>query len=603
MIEREAPSSRRRVRSAIARRASDRHGPPAQLDPAGRPRPARWITPDQRRTSAAVAPGSATMKFACFVETRWRRRPASPCSPAASIRRGGVVARRVREHAAAVRLGDRLRRAAPAPGLVHRARGSRRVAPDAARRCAPITTASVAEVGAPVREPDLGRGDGSVPPSRRSEHLDRLDHVGHLRAVRARVHPHGPAEARRDRHAERQPREPMLQRDAGERRQRHRAAGRAVSPSRAAHRYPRPSRSTSPGNPSSATRTLEPLPKTTNGMSVARDRVGRRGEVAARPPAPGTARPARRSGTSSAAPSGIQSATRSPHAVAQDRVGAARGRRVTRPASAIRSQRGVTQHPDVPAAHRDDEVAGARPPGPGTSRRRRGAAGTRCASRARPARRRRPPARPVTPGIGVLRGAVDVGDHDQIGLRDARAELAPQRLHARVPVRLDERDQPCADPLRRAVCDRHRHLRRRVPVVVEELAPRAPPAELEPAVHAGRTPPAPRRRPRRATPARAATPSAAAAFSRLCGAVDAQAQRYLGTRRHRDAPARPLGTEGLDHEAQRPRRRLDAVGHRVDARPRRARRHAGVVAAGDHVLARSRRTPRTRPRSPRRPPG
>ena len=48
---------------------------------------------------------------------------------------------------------------------------------------------------------------------------------------------------------------------------------------------------------------------------------------------------------------------------------------------------------------------------------------------------------PVTPGIGVLVRAVHVGHDDQVGLGQARAELAPERLRPRVAVRLEHRDE------------------------------------------------------------------------------------------------------------------------------------------------------------------
>ncbi len=69
------------------------------------------------------APGSATMKFACFVETDGASDP-SALAPRRLDQTGRVVALRVREDAPAVRLGERLGPAAPLARLVHRVRGS-----------------------------------------------------------------------------------------------------------------------------------------------------------------------------------------------------------------------------------------------------------------------------------------------------------------------------------------------------------------------------------------------------------------------------------------------------------------------------------------------
>ena len=49
---------------------------------------------------------------------------------------------------------------------------------------------------------------------------------------------------------------------------------------------------------------------------------------------------------------------------------------------------------------------------------------------------------PVTPGIGVLRRPVDVGHDDQVGFGQALAQLPPERLRSRVPMRLEHRDEP-----------------------------------------------------------------------------------------------------------------------------------------------------------------
>ena len=94
-----------------------------------RSRPAAAPARSAPTTSDAVAPGAATMKFACFRDT-----VAPPTAQA--LRRPRldqprrVVARRVLEHAAAVRLREGLRRPPPRPRLVHLPAGS----PPVARR-------------------------------------------------------------------------------------------------------------------------------------------------------------------------------------------------------------------------------------------------------------------------------------------------------------------------------------------------------------------------------------------------------------------------------------------------------------------------------------
>ena len=227
-----------------------------------------WISRMRWRTSDDRAPGSATMKFACFLETK---APPSrfPLPPAASISRAAWSSSGFGEDAPAVRLGERLGRRRHARASSIRSRiGSDR--PRVSRTIGARDDGVVRQARSPVREPRVRRVDrlgatiaqtgtsGCAPrrrPSRR----------------RARPHSSGPTHRawRGSRH--RTPARP--DRDGARPRRAREAASTppavSRSPSRAAHRYPWPSRSTSPGNPSSETRMFEPFPITTNGTSVA----------------------------------------------------------------------------------------------------------------------------------------------------------------------------------------------------------------------------------------------------------------------------------------------------------------------------------------------
>ena len=125
------------------------------------------------RTSPARAPGSATMKFACFVETcapptRW------PFEAGGLDQSGRVVARGVLEHAAAVRLGEGLRSAPPIPGRVHLGTDRYRIA-RLERDGQPGDDRVLGQRRPPVGEPDVRdrlacarrAGGGPRPTSRR----------------------------------------------------------------------------------------------------------------------------------------------------------------------------------------------------------------------------------------------------------------------------------------------------------------------------------------------------------------------------------------------------------------------------------------------------
>ena len=58
---------------------------------------------------------------------------------------------------------------------------------------------------------------------------------------------------------------------------------------------------------------------------------------------------------------------------------------------------------------------------------------------------------PVTPGIGVVPDAVDVGEHDDVGIDERVGVVGPDLGDAVVPVRLEHRDDALpASPLARA---------------------------------------------------------------------------------------------------------------------------------------------------------
>ena len=158
------------------------------------------------------------------------------------------------------------------------------------------------------------------------------------------------------------------------------------SPSRAAHRYPCPRRSTSPGNPASDTRMFDPFPITTNGTPVAtiglaggrQIRVGLRLQVERRRATQAERRERRER-------------ERGPDPLAgrgsQDALGA-RERVVSRRLPDPLEGR-VAQHPHVAAAHRHDQIARADLVVRGSAPRLGGAAGRRRGSPARPRRSRR----------------------------------------------------------------------------------------------------------------------------------------------------------------------------------------------------------------------
>ena len=280
------------------------HGAPDQLGPRSRGMPAcdrtRAASPelsDQRHDVGGARAGRATMKFACFGDTRRApdsRAPSRPRPRSAGPRglpRGFV---------------NTLPQFGSASGWVRR-RHSRassiaaRIAPAVARsaagRAAPTTTRPPpSPTGGRRSRPRRPATDRPSPPE--PEDLDPLRRPRRSSCPwRAGVHPHRAAGRRRDRHAELE----TASRAAGRPR---RAAGSGIDAAGGehvavpgAHGTPRPSRSTSPGNPSSATRTFEPFPRTTTGTpdsAIARPRRG--GPPRTR--APGTARPDPRSGTS-----------------------------------------------------------------------------------------------------------------------------------------------------------------------------------------------------------------------------------------------------------------------------------------------------------------
>ena len=199
-----------------------------------------------------------------------------------------------------------------------------------------------------------------------------------------------------------------------------------VSPSRAVQRKPFPSRSTNPGKPSSATRTFEPLPSDDERHPRSADRLGGGGEVA------------------------LVVGLQIERGGSADPEGGERRHREARPGPGRRRPPGgsrvasvevaghprlldpfahrVAEHPHVAAPHRDDEVAR-------RDRRRQEVdhvAPMRqvhgAASRARRAATPSATSSAGDAGDRRLAGAVDVGHDDEVRRRDARAELAPQRL-------------------------------------------------------------------------------------------------------------------------------------------------------------------------------
>ena len=91
---------------------------------------------------------------------------------------------------------------------------------------------------------------------------------------------------------------------------------------------------------------------------------------------------------------------------------------------------------------------------------------------------------PLTPGIGRFAGAVDVHEHDSIGICERIAEIPCKGLGARVAVRLEEHDDAlevqCAGG-----GERRAHLGRVVGVVVDDGDSVDLPDQIEPAPHSG----------------------------------------------------------------------------------------------------------------------
>ena len=266
-----------------------------------------------------------------------------------------------------------------------------------------------------------------------------------------------------------------------------------------------------------------------------------------------------------------------------------------------RSSAASAEHPHVAAAHRHDEVALAdlsiqevdhvgavrQVHDGGRGRRHRDAVDHEPAGHA---------------GDRLLSRAVHVGHEHEVGAGDARAELAPERLHPRVPVRLHQRDQP-RGPSTPGRLDRDGHLGRRVPVVVEEVRAARPAAPLEPAVHAGeRADARPRRRRAgpRAEPRRRSPPPRSTGCGRRRPAAAGSTSTPSASRMRPAAPSGPSSST----ETTRSLPSTDAVADRLGT--------AGVVEHGrtpgssphaDDAFAAWRRTRRTPPRSPRDRPG
>ena len=242
----------------------------------------------------------------------------------------------------------------------------------------------------------------------------------------------------------------------------------------------------------------------------------------------------------------------------------------------------VGEHPHVAAAHRHHEVAVADLPFQEGDH----VAPVRQVDRAPSGLGELHPVDDKLPrhaGDRGLGGPVHVGHDDHIGAGHAGAELAPQRLHARVPMRLDQRDQAARIAAARGR-DRHGHLGRGVPVVVEELAPRRDPAPFEAAMHAGEASQRGRGLSRGPLPA-CAPPSPRRRRSAGCGGRRRAAAPTPWNRPRAAASPSPPPGRG------RPPRRPDRC-RRRSRRSWRPRRHVagraatrGIVAADDERLA------------------
>ena len=298
--------------------------------------------------------------------------------------------------------------------------------------------------------------------------------------MRAGVHPHRAAERRGDRDAELEAGEPVAQGDA---RRAPAAASTppAVSrrPSRALHRKLLPEPQHEPGEPLVGDEHVRSLPEDDERDARLDDRPARRREVVL-----GLRLEVQRRG-----PPDPERRERRQREVGPDPVAAARRggspRRAAEiaghPASRIRSSA------SSPSIHTSPHpIVRTRSPAR-TSRSRNRATSGRCGQvdDAGPAGRLGDAVHDELarhPGDRLLRGAVHVGHDHDVGLGEARAQLPPERLRPRVPVRLEDRDEPPGSGAA-GDAERDRELRRDVAVVVVELraASRAP--VLEPAPH------------------------------------------------------------------------------------------------------------------------
>ena len=204
--------------------------------PAESARPAVWISRMSARTSVARAPGSATMKFACFSRHGCAAHPEALASGRLD-QSGGVVALGVGEDAPAVRLGQRLCPAAPLACLVHPGADLGPHPPRPAERRHPSPPRRPPGRIAGTRSPRPWPPDGLRTALPQPVRHDPLEHLGHRSAVRSGVHPHRPARAWR---GSRRRTPARRVRDAARRRP-ARGAGSsrppsAASPSRATHR-------------------------------------------------------------------------------------------------------------------------------------------------------------------------------------------------------------------------------------------------------------------------------------------------------------------------------------------------------------------------------
>ena len=511
-----------------------------------------------------------------------------------------MLAGRVREHAAAVGLGERLRgraatgaprpsRARISPGLagVQRERGGHddRVAGERRR---------------PVREPHLARGHRLVPCRRRARRRPTAPTTSPIcpswaPAFMRTAPPRSPGSPRRTR---------ARRARAAARPPRGRAAASRRPPSprprpAPTNGNPRPRRSTRPGNPSSDTRTFDPLPMTATGIVRLADRPARRRADRPRPRARGTATagPPTRNVVSGAIETCVAHAVATRRA--QDRAclgEPALGHSPSSSSIALRADR-VAEHPDVAAPHRHDEVALAHLVGRGRSRRRDGAAGTRPRVGRRPSDRGRDPVDDELAGHARDRGPAP--PRRRPSPRRGRRRRRWRRARATAPAPAStgaagRARSPGAGALGARRVDRHRHLRRVVPVVVEELGAAGPTSELEPSmdtVERGERPPL---RPPDRPPTSAATAIAAVASKRLCAAVHPERQRDRRLPSTVTVPRAPVRAEVIDTDGD------SRVGRQADtSRPRRPRARARARPPGSspHATTSSHRAANSRERA------